>query len=967
MAGVRVIVGEMAEITESNSGMLSPLRVETRPAIELGIDVDALSRFVDATGALAIVDLETTGLSDDPTAEILEFGAVLVEPGARTVTTVESLLRPRHPLPLTISHLTGLTDADVELAPKIDEVSKPIALALEGRTLIAHNADFERSFLSRFVSSALGEESRYLDTQDFLAISHPDSPDLRLETFARGMLKREERHRALSDALDTVCVMSAAAVAVSAGERRYSVARNALESYAPESPWLPLFSGEASLSAGSPPSQFAEILPGTETPVPFDEDAIVAALSDVERGRRYFPNYRLREQQLELARHFVRNFDTGGRLLLEGGTGVGKSLAYLAAAIPFAMERAAGGVRDPLVISTRTKLLQDQLLLKDIPAAAAMLGYPDLKAMSIKGRANYICSRRSAAVLAEGREPQMFPEDRLAYAALAACAGIRRHGEVGSLPGGLHYRFPPLRDLARRSVAARAEQCSREKCATERDCPFGRRRAALAKAHLVVANHDLLLRWPPDYPTFGNAIIDEAQELTGVVDEVYALEVKPLDVLEEIDDLFGRPSEGRRGAGLLGRTGVREMEGDVRAWRRGIQQDFVALGRCLSDRASEFGEVQLPAYPDRVFPQAAELAQMAAERLLAAADAADRIAESRGMEEDDLLAIERITSELRASGDALQSAFSGNDGDAVAAFERLDPPYDRWRLVVRAVSPANAFHERFAERLETLACVSASLFVANDPFAALGELELERHGEPPVTRVSVESPFPYAKNMRAVALQSEGELVEETTDVIADLARLLGGRTLGLFTSLRRMREVSDLLAERLRGEGYEILMPRRASDDPAALVERFTRAGGGMILLGARSFWQGLDIPGPALQAVVIEKLPFEVPTELRKRRETRLRSAGEDAFGRYTMGKMLLNLKQMSGRLIRTEEDRGVIVIVEGRTDKRYFRRLQEAFPPDASVKVARREDFPGLVAEVGIKAVQRATLGDRKLEER
>jgi Rad3-related DNA helicase len=116
-----------------------------------------------------------------------------------------------------------------------------------------------------------------------------------------------------------------------------------------------------------------------------------------------------------------------------------------------------------------------------------------------------------------------------------------------------------------------------------------------------------------------------------------------------------------------------------------------------------------------------------------------------------------------------------------------------------------------------------------------------------------------------------------------------------------------------------------------------------------------------------VIEKLPFEVPTELRKRREVRLRAAGEDAFGRYTMGKMLLNLKQMSGRLIRSEEDRGLIAIVEGRTDKGYFRRLQEAFPPDAPVKIARREDLPDLIAEVGIETKQRATLRSRDLEGR
>jgi ATP-dependent DNA helicase DinG len=204
--------------------------------------------------------------------------------------------------------------------------------------------------------------------------------------------------------------------------------------------------------------------------------------------------------------------------------------------------------------------------------------------------------------------------------------------------------------------------------------------------------------------------------------------------------------------------------------------------------------------------------------------------------------------------------------------------------------------------------------------------------------------------MRVAALEPGMELVEATVETLAVTAKLLGGRTLGLFTSLRRMREVAELLAERLRGEGLEVLMPRRMHDDPAALVERFSRSGGGCVLLGARTFWQGLDIPGPALQAVVIEKLPFEVPTELRRRRDARLRAAGEDPFDRATLGTMLLNLKQMAGRLIRSEEDRGIAVIVEARPDRRYFARLAEAFPPGCPVRVAAIRDLAGLLEEVG-----------------
>jgi ATP-dependent DNA helicase DinG len=203
--------------------------------------------------------------------------------------------------------------------------------------------------------------------------------------------------------------------------------------------------------------------------------------------------------------------------------------------------------------------------------------------------------------------------------------------------------------------------------------------------------------------------------------------------------------------------------------------------------------------------------------------------------------------------------------------------------------------------------------------------------------------------MRVVALESGGDLIGETAEVLADLALRLGGRTLGLFTSLRRMHEVAALLAPRLRAEGIEVLAPRRAGDDPRALVSRFGL--GGAVLLGARRFWQGLDIPGPALQAVVIEKLPFEVPTELRRRREERLRARGEDAFGRYGLGKMLLNLKQMTGRLIRTEEDRGIAVIVEGRTRMRYFTRLGESLPQGVGVRVVDAAEIPSVLEEVGI----------------
>jgi ATP-dependent DNA helicase DinG len=891
-----------------------------------------------------VVDLETTGLASDPAAEPLELGALLLDPGREAVRTLQVLIRPSGPIPAVIRRLTGLDDEAVAEAPAIEQIAQAVREALSARVLVAHNAPFERHFLTRFVSSRFAE-APYLDTQDLLALTHPDAPDLRLESFSRELLGREERHRALEDALDTARILSRIAQGAQAGEARYANARGALEGYAPDSPWLALLGKRE-----APPSQaadpFVEIGSSLEPPVAFDEEAIAAVLRDDARARRYFPGYRRREAQVRLAGHFVRVLRDGGVLLLEGGTGVGKSLAYLAAAIPFAIERARAGIREPVVISTRTKLLQDQLLAKDIPAAARLLGYPELRALSIKGRANYACARRIAGVLAEGQEPRIFPEDRLAYAALAACASTRPWGEVGAVPAAWLRRYPALGDLLRRSVTARAEQCTREQCAAHGDCPLGLRRQALTEAHLVVANHDLLLRWPPDYPCFSHAIADEVHEITDIADEVYALEVRPSEILERFDQIFGRPDgPGGRDA-LLPVSKRRAAHRDARAWRRGLQQDLVALGRSFGDLVGDFGEVQVPERPDASFAAAARLSETTAQRLEQVASGVETWSGGEALEPSPL---ERATTELREAAQALRLALQGAGEDSVAVFEGVEPPWDTWRLVVRAVSPAAAFHECFLDRLRSFAGVSASLFVGGDAFAALGELELESRARDRLVRVSEPSPFPYAEHMRVVALAEGGNLVDETTRVLERLARRLGGRTLGLFTSVRRMQEVAALLSERLRPEGIQVLAPRRARDDPNALVERF--CSDPAVLLGARKFWQGLDIPGMELQAVAIEKLPFEVPTELRRRRELRLRREGINAFERYTLGKMLLNLKQMVGRLIRSEEDRGLVVIVEARPDRTYFERLKDALPPGCRVMLVAPEDFDAQLAEVGI----------------
>jgi Rad3-related DNA helicase/DNA polymerase III epsilon subunit-like protein len=972
-------------------------RVERRDPSSVGLALDALESWLRALGPVAIVDLETTGLPESRSAEILEIGVVLLDPGLDTIGIAQSLVRPTRKIPSLITRLTGLTDDDVREAPGIEQIRGDVREALAGRSLVAHQVDFERSFLRRDIDPNLAG-ARFLDTQEILSLTHPDAPDLRLETFTRLLLDREERHRALDDALDAAGVLSEIAVAARKGTSRYVEAQRIVSRHLEDSPWLPLLAPSASpsrdpidgdrdfttfarqVSRASPAespeaaSRFVEIGATNEDPVPFEMDAILDVLADGERGLRHFPGYRVREEQLELAREFVHVFNDGGIAKLEGGTGVGKSLAYLAAAIPFAMERADEGTREPVLLSTRTKVLQDQLLRKDIAAAARFLGYPELRALSIKGRANYVCERRLSAALGESQDPALMDELKIDFALLEACARIRPQGEVGTVPAALLRRHPKLRELLRASVAIRAEQCSREQCAHERRCPFGRHRKSLAKAHLVVANHDLLLRWPPDYPSFSQVIMDEGHEIGGVAEEVYALRVRPDDIAERLDDLFGAPvrrSQRRYAStGLVDQPDSKRDEATLRQNRRDVMLELIGLGRTMSERADAFGGAELPAEAGEQIPVAAELAENTALRLESLASHAARtgpaqrrisaedrdglpIAPQRDLdaEEDAERQITAHVEALRGAAHGLRTAFGPENEDYVGAFEGLESPYDRWSLVLRPVSPGEAFREEFLQKADSLAVVSATLFVSGDAYAALGELGLGDEELPESWSRAVGSPFPYERAMRVVAIDGGHDLVEETAQTLATLARTLGGRTLGLFTSLARMRDTADRLTELLAGEGIEVLVPRRAGDDPGALVERFQKAQSGAVLLGARRFWQGIDVRGEGLEAVVIEKLPFDVPTELRRRRDDRLRAAGENPFSRASLGRMLLNLKQMVGRLIRSETDRGIVAIVDARRDKGYFRRLEEALPDGTKIEIAPREDLPRIAAELGL----------------
>ncbi len=924
------------------------MRTDPIAASALGIDSEEFAPLLRSLGPLAILGLLEVESETPARASVLEVAVLFLDPGEKDLRLLHSPVRPSARISAAVRRRVGLDASTLADAPPAESIRSTLQGELHGRALVVFDLPAARRFFQG--DGTFGDGSpRFLDLRDLLAVTHADAPGLSLEVLAPRVLQEQGElpgEGALPRATLLLRILLALCAGAQEGELRYRAAARALASFHRDCAWRPLLGDAPTAPIAAEHSAYLSIPDSGETPVAFEEEAILDALRDVERGRRYFPGYRVREEQLELTRHFVRTLAGGGFSLIEGGTGVGKSLAYLAAAIPYMLVGPGAEQKQPVLISTRTKLLQDQLVQKDIAAAACFLGYPALRAASIKGRANYLCARLLRTALAEGAQPSVFEQDRMAYAILDAAAVLRPHGEVGAMPRAFSHHYPLFGGLLRQAVSQRSDQCSREECALTGNCPFGDRRKALAGAHLLVVNHDLLLRWPTDYPTFGDVIVDEAHELPGVADEVYAVGVRPEEVLERFDDVFGTP---RGEAGLLTSAMQARVGREAKEWRASLHQELRAFGESLSDLANDYGELEVPAEPGPEFDAAGEVVEVLALRFAALAQ---EIAHLRDEEEETgerSAAFKRFEEEFLVGASALRRIF-GSEEELVSAFTGIAPPFDRWRLAMRPVSPAELFQNGFLAQLDSFAGVSATLFIEGDSFAALGELEIESWAAERLERISVPSPFPYAEQMRVLAMRSRGQLVEEMTTVLGLMARRLGGRTLGLFTSLRRMEEVAECLRRELAAEGIEVLVPRSAGDDPAALVGRFRQAERA-VLLGSRTFWQGLDLPGEDLQCVVIEKLPFEVPTQLRKRREGRLREAGVNSFRRYTLGKMLLSLKQMIGRLIRSEDDRGVVVIVESRHDRGYFSALNEAMPPDVRVALAQSAELSGFVDAVGI----------------
>ncbi len=930
---------------------------------------------LDMTSIVAL-DIETTGLDPQKDA-VIEIGAVRFD-GRRIEGEWSTLVHPGRPIPPFITRLTGITDQMVIQAPPLKAVLPNLAAFAGDAPILGHNIGFDLSFLQRH---NILRHNEIIDTYELAAVLIPNAGRYNLGALAQQLgVPLPATHRALDDARVTRLVflrlweealslpLNLVAEMVQLSEPlewgAYWAFRRVLQARAKET--FTAKPGKAARLGAlfeTQPAQPPPALQPVQQPTPLDVEEVAAALEYGGAFARQFPAYEYRPQQVAMLRAVAEALSHGRHLLVEAGTGTGKSMAYLIPAARWAVQN-----NQRVVISTNTINLQDQLINKDIPDLRQALGL-DVRAAVLKGRANYLCPRRLESLRHRG--PNTVEEMRV----LGKVLVWLQNSQAGDR-AEINLHGPAEREVWLR-LSAEDENCNSDKCMTRLGglCPFFRAKQAAQGAHLLIVNHALLLadiatgnRVLPEYDVL---IIDEAHNLEEATTNALSYRVTQTDMERMLRELGG-PKSGALGWLLSATMEVLPPDGYAAlnhlaqeatdlAFRleNELRQFFSAVDQFLFEQR-EGREPGVYAQQERILP--ATRAQPAWSQVELAWDECQSTLHVLIEKLAQLLqAVGEVYDLLREEDEELFSALSN-------LYRRFTELYDNLNALVFQPSPDRIYWVEGSANGLRLSLHAAplhigplmqrylwheksSVILTSATLTAAGEFDYLRgrlYAED-AYELALGSPFDYEN---AALLYIVNDIPEPSDrqghqkaveSGLIELCSATGGRTMVLFTSYDQLKRTSQAISPLLLKRDI-IVYEQGEGASPHSLLETF-RSEERAVLLGTRAFWEGVDIPGEALSVLVIVKLPFDVPSDpiIAARAET-----FDDPFNQYSLPEAILRFRQGFGRLIRTQSDRGVVVILDKRIlSKRYGRLFIDSLPP-CTTQVGPLSQLPKIAAK-------------------
>ncbi len=922
------------------------------------------------TRVYVALDLEMTGLHSERDA-IVEIGAVKFRDD-QALDTWSSFINPNRPLPHKIERLTGITQKELERAPSLHSVLPALMRFVGEHPIVGHSIQSDLAFLQRAGYTA---PPPALDTFELACILMPYASRYSLAQLASELgIEFASHHRALQDAhlahrlfialldragrLDPKVIREIARLAdKSDWPLKFAfqdlVRDHARTAFAPGTIGAQLTAkgvvGDETIGLAFSRDLKERPLRPNATETPLDVDALVQLFAPGGPFAQQFEGYEHRPQQIEVLRAVAQAFNDGATLLVEAGTGTGKSLAYLVPAVYWA-------VRNNLrvVISTNTKNLQEQLFRKDIVELRRVLKL-DFKVALLKGRGNYLCRRRLDALR---RSDKLTPDELRVITKVLAWLPSTTTGDREELM---------LRESERAvwpRLASDVEHCSPETCNLKQEgkCFFYRAREKAESAHLIIVNHALLLSDMASenhvLPEYKYLIVDEAHHL-----EEQATGALSFNVSRSSLEAMLRGLASERG-GLMSNLSAslshsdvpppvkREVQNlladaaqDVERALRGVYDLFRVLEQFLAHQEQLPGEAE-GGYDRHIRLTPVRRAQPEWSRMEIAWD---EFGAHLGKARDSLDKIRQAWTELDAYEVPNQIeleqelAFAAHRMDETrAAMEQLITKPGAhgiyWATVSKSgdevslhSAPLNVGDhlqkDLFASKAATI-LTSATLCVDKSFSHIKSRLGIGDWAD----ELAVGSPFDFERAAMLVVPTDIPEPGQEkyqkvVENALVDLLRATRGRALVLFTATSQLRNTYRAITRPLEEDEIIVLAQGQDLDGSLSQVLETFKTQERTVLLGVKSFWEGIDVVGEALSCLVIARLPFSVPSDpvFAARSET-----FDDSFAQYAVPEAVLRFRQGFGRLIRSRSDRGLVVVLDKRVlTKNYGRLFLDSLP--------------------------------------